>query len=687
MDKEQAQQQIEVLSKTIEQHNYNYYVLAQPSISDFDFDKLLEELIALEKQFPELVSPNSPSQRVGGDITKNFETVAHQYPMLSLSNSYSRAEITDFISRTQKAVSETLEFVCELKYDGVAISLNYQNGTLQRAVTRGDGNRGDDVTANVKTIKSIPLRLHGDFPENFEIRGEIYYPKSSFLQLNKLREKQGLPLFANPRNAAAGTLKLQDSAEVAKRKLDCWLYYIMLPDEDRQIASQYDSLQKAKSWGFRIPNNVALCKNQEEIFEFIDDWEQARHDLPFDIDGIVIKVNSFAQQQQLGFTAKSPRWAIAYKYKAEEAETRLLSLDFQVGRTGAVTPVANLEPVLLAGTTVKRASLHNADFIEQLGLHEHDLVMVEKGGEIIPKITSVNTLQRETDSQPVKFITNCPECGTELVREQDEAAWYCPNSDGCPPQIKGKIEHFISRKALNIDGLGEGRIALLFDQGLIKNAADLYDLSYDQLFGLEKIIETPDEDNPGNIITRKVSFREKTSKNILNSLQQSKSVAFHRVLYGLGIRYVGETVAKKLADALLSIEKIAQAKIEELVEIHEIGDVIAKSVHQYFRDEKHIQLVERLKEKGLQFEQEQKANLENAKLGGQTFVVSGVFSRSRDEIKQMIDDNGGKNSSSISKKTAYLLAGENMGPAKKEQAEKLGVKIITETEFMEMITG
>lgn len=687
MDKEQARQQIEALSKTLEQHNYNYYVLAQPTISDYDFDKLLEELIALEKQFPELISPNSPSQRVGGDITKNFETVAHEYPMLSLSNSYSREEITDFINRTQKAVSEALEFVCELKYDGVAISLNYQNGLLKRAVTRGDGTRGDDVTANVKTIKSIPLRLRGDFPKNFEIRGEIYYPKNNFGQLNKSREQQGLQLFANPRNAAAGTLKLQDSAEVAKRKLDCWLYYIMLPEADRQFTSHYESLQKAKSWGFRISNNIALCKNQDEIFEFIDDWEQARHKLPFEIDGIVIKVNSFAQQQQLGFTAKSPRWVIAYKYKAEETETRLLSVDFQVGRTGAVTPVANLKPILLAGTTVKRASLHNADFIEQLGLHEHDLVMVEKGGEIIPKITSVNTLQRETGSKPVSFITNCPECSTALVREQDEAAWYCPNSEGCPPQIKGKIEHFISRKALNIDGLGEGRIALLFDQGLIKNAADLYDLSYEQLFGLEKIIETPDEDNPGNIITRRVSFREKTSRNILNSLQQSKTVPFHRVLYGLGIRFVGETVAKKLADALLSIEKIAEATIEELVEVDEIGDIIAGSVYQYFRDEKHMLLVERLKTKGLQFEQEQKVNVENAKLGGQTFVVSGVFSRSRDEIKQMIDEYGGRNTSSISKKTAYLLAGDNMGPAKKEQAKKLGVKIISETEFMEMISG
>lgn len=687
MDKEQARQKIEALSKTLEKHNYNYYVLAQPTISDYNFDKLLEELMAIEKQFPELISPNSPSQRVGGDITKNFETVAHQYPMLSLSNSYSRSEITDFINRTQKDVSEALEFVCELKYDGLAISLNYQNGILKRAVTRGDGTQGDDVTANVKTIKSIPLRLHGDFPENFEIRGEIYYPKNNFLHLNQTREKQGLQLFANPRNAAAGTIKLQDSAEVAKRKLDCWLYYIMLPDEDRQFSSHYESLQKAKSWGFRIPTNIALCKNEKEIFEFIDDWEQARHQLPFEIDGIVIKVNSFAQQQQLGFTAKSPRWAIAYKYKAEEAETRLLSVDFQVGRTGAVTPVANLEPVLLAGTTVKRASLHNADFIEQLGLHKNDLVMVEKGGEIIPKITSVNTSDRAANSQPVKFITNCPECSTALIREQDEVAWYCPNGEGCPPQIKGKIEHFISRKALNIESLGEGKIALLFDQGLIGNAADLYDLSYKQLFGLEKIIETPDDDNPGNIITRKVSFREKTSENILKSLQQSKSVPFHRVLYALGIRFVGETVAKKLADAFLSIEKIEQATIEELVEVDEIGEKIAGSVIQYFKDEKHIQLVERLKAKGLQFEQEQKASSENAKLGGETFVVSGVFSRSRDEIKQMIDEHGGKNTSSISAKTNYLLAGENMGPAKKEKAEKLGVKIISEAEFLEMISG
>lgn len=686
MNKEEARQQIEVLSKTLEQHNYNYYVLAQPTISDYQFDKLLEELIALEKQFPALLSPNSPSQRVGGDITKNFKTVAHQFPMLSLSNSYSRSEITDFITRTQKDVSEALEFVCELKYDGVAISLNYQNGILERAVTRGDGTQGDNVTTNVKTIKSIPLRLHGDFPKNFEIRGEIYYPKNSFLQLNRLREEQELARFANPRNAAAGTLKLQDSAEVSKRKLDCWLYYIMMSDEDRQFSTHYESLQKAKSWGFRIPNNIALCKNQDEIFEFIDDWEKARHDLPFEIDGIVIKVNSFAQQKQLGFTAKSPRWAIAYKYKAEEAETQLLSVDFQVGRTGAVTPVANLEPVLLAGTTVKRASLHNADFIEQLGLHEHDLVMVEKGGEIIPKITAVNTAQRAPNSKPVSFITNCPECKTALIRALEEAAWYCPNSDGCPPQIKGKIEHFISRKAMNIESLGEGKIALLFDQGLIGNAADLYDLTYNQLFGLEKIIETPDEDNPGNIISRKVSFREKTSENILKSLQHSKQVPFHRVLYALGIRYVGETVAKKLADAFLTIDNIALATLESLIEVDEIGEKIAGSVIQYFNDEKHRELVERLKTAGLQFEQAQKSTSGNSILGGRTFVVSGVFSRSRDEIKQMIDAHGGKNTGSISSKTNFLLAGENMGPAKKEKAEKLGVKIISEMEFLEMIS-
>lgn len=686
MNKEEARQQIEALSKTLEQHNYNYYVLAQPTISDYQFDKLLEELITLEKQFPALLSPNSPSQRVGGDITKNFATVAHQFPMLSLSNSYSRSEITDFINRTQKDVSEALEFVCELKYDGVAISLNYQNGILERAVTRGDGTQGDDVTTNVKTIKSVPLRLHGDFPKNFEIRGEIYYPKNSFLQLNRLREEQELARFANPRNAAAGTLKLQDSAEVSKRKLDCWLYYIMMPDADQQFSTHYESLQKAKSWGFRIPNNIALCKNQDEIFEFIDDWEKARHDLPFEIDGIVIKVNSFAQQKQLGFTAKSPRWAIAYKYKAEEAETQLLSVDFQVGRTGAVTPVANLEPVLLAGTTVKRASLHNADFIEQLGLHEHDLVMIEKGGEIIPKITAVNTGQRAPNSKPVSFITNCPECNTTLIRAQEEAAWYCPNSDGCPPQIKGKIEHFISRKAMNIESLGEGKIALLFDQGLIGNAADLYDLTYNQLFGLEKIIETPDQDNPGNIISRKVSFREKTSENILKSLQQSKEVPFHRVLYALGIRYVGETVAKKLADAFLTIDKIEQATIESLIEVDEIGEKIAGSVIQYFNDEKHRELIKRLKIAGLQFEQAPKSTSGNSILGGKTFVVSGVFSRSRDEIKQMIDGYGGKNTGSISSKTDFLLAGENMGPAKKEKAEKLGVKIISEMEFLEMIS-
>ncbi|MDA3943332.1 MAG: NAD-dependent DNA ligase LigA [Bacteroidetes bacterium] len=685
MDKEKARKRIAELSKSIEQHNYNYYTLAQPAIPDYDFDMLMEELIVLEKQFPELTMPNSPSQRVGGDITKNFENVAHQYPMLSLSNSYSRNEIADFINRTQKAVSEKLEFVCELKYDGVAISLNYKNGELDRAVTRGDGTKGDDVTANVKTIRSIPLKLQGNYPDYFEIRGEIYYPKSSFEMLNRTREQKGLQLFANPRNAAAGTLKLQDSAEVAKRKLDCWLYYLTMDEKEQRFETHYESLQKAKNWGFRIPKNIALCQNVDEIFEFINDWEIARHELPFDIDGIVIKVNSFAQQRQLGFTAKSPRWAIAYKYKAEEVQTRLLSVDFQVGRTGAVTPVANLEPVLLAGTTVKRASLHNADFIEQLGLYQHDLVTVEKGGEIIPKITAIDLTARHADSRAIQFLAHCPECETPLVRQEGEAAWYCPNSEGCPPQIKGKIEHFISRKAMNIESLGEGKIALLFDQGLIKNAADLYDMSFDQLFGLEKVIETPDEENPGNTISRKVSFREKTSQNILDSLDKSKTVPFHRVLFALGIRYVGETVAKKLADAFLSIDRIQRATYEELVGVDEIGDRIASSLQSYFNEEQHKQLIARLKAKGLQFEQAAKNNAEQGVLNGKTIVISGVFSRSRDEMKQLIEDFGGKNSGSLSAKTDYLLAGENMGPAKKDKAIKLGINIISEAEFLQLI--
>ncbi len=684
MDQENARERITKLSDQLNKHNYNYYVLAQPIISDFEYDMLMEELIALEKQFPELAASDSPSQRVGGDITKNFQSFPHRFPMLSLSNSYSRGEIADFITRVKKSTENEVAFVCELKYDGVAVSLHYENGLLKRALTRGDGSKGDDITTNVKTIRSIPLRLTGDFPEDFEIRGEIYYPRKSFENLNAARADEGQPLFANPRNAAAGTIKLQDSAEVARRNLDCWLYYLIAEDDQMPYETHYESLQQAKKWGFRTSNNVALCSNENEIFEFINDWEKARHELPFDIDGIVIKVNSFAQQRQLGFTAKSPRWAIAYKYKAEEAKIRLLSVDFQVGRTGAVTPVANLEPVLLAGTTVKRASLHNADFIAQLDLHENDLVTVEKGGEIIPKITAVDLTKRDANSKSVSFLTHCPECNTKLVRQEGEAAWYCPNSEGCPPQIKGKIEHFISRKAMNIESLGEGKIALLYDQGLIKNAADLYSLKYEDLFGLEKIIETNDENNPGNIITRKVSFKEKTSENILKSLDESKNVPFHRVLFALGIRFVGETVAKKLADALLSIEKIKNANFEQLIAVDEIGEKIAASVQQYFNDSGHLSLIQKLKDAGLQFEQENKITVDGP-LKGKSFVISGVFSVSREAIKELIEINGGKNIGSLSSKIDYLVAGDNMGPAKKQKAKKLGIPIITEETLNSML--
>ncbi|MBG0783119.1 MAG: NAD-dependent DNA ligase LigA [Bacteroidales bacterium] len=684
MEIERARKRIAQLSEQLNQHNYQYYVLAQPLISDYEYDMMMEELIKLEKQFPELILSSSPSQRVGGEITKNFQSFPHRYPMLSLGNSYSRAEIADFINRIKKSIGNKVEFVCELKYDGVAVSLHYKNGLLKQALTRGDGTKGDDITTNVKTIRSIPLQLTGNYLEDFEIRGEIYYPRKSFEKLNASRAEEGQALFANPRNAAAGTIKLQDSAEVARRNLDCWLYYLVAENDDLPFETHYESLQKAKKWGFRISNDIALCVNENEIFEFINNWEKARHKLPFDIDGIVVKVNSFAQQRQLGFTAKSPRWAIAYKYKAEEAKTRLLGVDFQVGRTGAVTPVANLKPVLLAGTTVKRATLHNADFIAQLDLHENDLVTIEKGGEIIPKITAVDLSERDANSKTISFLTHCPECGTKLTRQEGEAAWYCPNSDGCPPQIKGKIEHFISRKAMNIESLGEGKIALLFDQGLIKNAADLYSLKYDDLFGLEKIIETADENNPGNIITRKVSFKEKTSENILKSLDESRNVPFHRVLFALGIRFVGETVAKKLADAFLSIDGIKNASFEQLIAVDEIGEKIAASVQQYFSDPNHLILIQKLKDAGLQFEQENKISADGP-LKGKSFVISGVFSVSRETIKKLIESNGGKNISSLSNKTDYLVAGDNMGPAKKQKAEKLGIPIISEEDLHKLL--
>lgn len=678
MKAEEASKRIDTLIEDINRHNHLYYVEAQPEISDYAFDILLEELIRLEKQFPELQRSDSPSQRVGGSITKNFLTVAHRYPMLSLANSYNEQEIIDFDRRIQKLAGSEVEYVCDLKYDGVAISLLYENGLLVRAVTRGDGTQGDDVTANVKTIRSIPLRIKGDFPKLFEIRGEIYYPFESFKKLNETRKASGLPLFANPRNAAAGTLKLQESAEVAKRRLDCWLYYLM--GENLPFNTHYESLARAKEWGFRVSSNIAICKDINEIFEFIHDWDQNRKNLAYDIDGIVIKVNQIHLQKSLGFTAKSPRWAIAYKYKAEETHTKLLSVEFQVGRTGAVTPVANLEPVLLAGTTVKRASLHNADIIQQLNLYEGDTVVVEKGGEIIPKITKVLTALRPENAKAVQFIKNCPACGSALERNPGEAAWLCPNAEACPPQIKGRIEHFISRKAMNIDSLGEGKTELLFDCNLVRNPADLYDLSYDQLFGIEKIIRPVDGGKP-----RKVSFREKTSKNILESLEKSKSVPFERVLFALGIRYVGETVAKRLATVFKNIDALMQAGKDELIAVNDIGERIAESVHSFFRKQENINMVERLRKHGLQFsmgDEQQHSNV----LKDKTFVISGVFSRfSRDELKQMIEEHGGKSVGSISGKTDFIVAGENMGPSKMEKAEKLGIPMISEDEFLQLL--
>jgi len=682
MNKEEAKAKIAELSSIIENHNYNYYVLANPTISDYDFDMLLNELIALEQQFPELILPDSPTQRVGGDITKEFQTVKHRYPMLSLSNSYNIEEVKEFISRIKKTIEEEVEFVCELKFDGISISLTYENGLFVKAVTRGDGTQGDDVTANVKTIRTIPLRLKGDYPDFFEMRGEIIMPHSSFNAINAERDDLGLQPFANPRNAAAGTIKLQDSKEVAKRKLDQYCYFMMM-DEDKMIfKNHYESLMTAKEWGFNVSNFMARCNNVEEIEDFINYWDKQRKELPFDIDGIVIKVNDFRQREILGFTSKSPRWAIAYKFKAEEARTKLLSVDFQVGRHGTITPVANLEPVQLAGTIVKRATLHNADFIEQLDLHYDDIVCVEKGGEIIPKITAVDLSQRKEYSEKVTFITKCPECGTSLVKADGETAWYCPNTLGCPPQIKGRIEHFISRKAMNIESLGEGKVEVLFDNNLIKDYSYLYDLTYEKLFGIEKTIVV-DEIND---ITRKVSFKEKTANNIIEAIEKSKSVPFARVLFALGIKYVGETTAKLITKSMGSIDNIINATVEELTEIEEVGEKIALSIKDFFADERNIHIINRLKDARLQFEQEKKVASGNQVLSGMNIVVSGVFSTmSRDEIKQLIEDLGGKNVSSISKKTTFVLAGEKMGPEKRKKAESLGIEIKSEDGFLKMI--
>lgn len=685
MTKEEARNRIAELSDTIEYHNRRYYILNQPSISDYEFDMLMEELISLEKLFPEYALPSSPTKRVGGDLTKEFPTVRHRYPMLSLSNSYNRGEIVHFIKRIEKTIDEPVEFVCELKFDGVSISLTYEDGILTRGVTRGDGAQGDDVTTNVKTIRSIPLKLKGDYPNFLEMRGEIIMPHDSFRNTNREREELGLPLFANPRNAAAGTIKLFDSREAANRRLDNYCYYMM--SDNIPYETHYESLMAAREWGFNISNHIALCKNIDEIEDFINYWDTERKNLPFDIDGIVIKVNSFAQREILGLTAKSPRWAIAYKFKAEQVKTRLLSVDFQVGRHGTITPVANLQPVQLAGTTVKRATLNNADFIKQLDLHYNDIVKVEKGGEIIPKIVGIDVESRNDEQSEVQFIERCPECGAKLIQNEGEAAWYCPNSSGCPPQIKGRIEHFISRKAMNIESLGEGKVQVLFDNNLIKNYADLYDLTYEKMFGLENVVVINDDFNlQDSPKTRKVSFKEKTVNNILKSLQKSKEVPFARVLFALGIKEVGEVTAKILANTFGDIDAIASASIEELQEVNTVGVTIAESIRNFFDKPENIIIIERLKKAGLQFNNEKKAVSESQALAGKSIVVSGVFSSfSRDEIKQLIEYHGGKNSSSISSKTDFLLAGEKMGPEKKKKAEALNVKIINEDEFLKMI--
>lgn len=667
MSNSQIQQQIEHLRKELNRHNYSYYVLNKPEISDFEFDKLLKELNDLEANYPEFDDPNSPTKRVGSDLTGEFKQVQHKYQMLSLANTYSEEEIRDFDARVVKGMGETPEYVCELKYDGTAIGLTYKNGQLVQAVTRGDGVVGDDVTANVRTIKTIPLVLHGnDYPEEFEIRGEIFMPRKVFDDINAQREEEGDIPFANPRNAAAGTLKLLDPTVVAQRKLDCYLYFML--GENLPFNSHFENLRKAKDWGFKTPENNVLCKSIDEVLAFIAKWDNDRKRLPYDTDGVVIKVNSYQQQRVLGFTAKTPRWAIAYKYKAEQVSTELISVDFQVGRTGAITPVANLRPVKLAGSTVKRASLHNADQIELLDIRIGDIVQVEKGGEIIPKIVGVDKTQRSLFSAPLNFITNCPECNSLLVKPEGEAKHFCPNQIGCSPQIKGRIVHFISRKALNIDGLGEETIELLFSKGLIKDVADLYLLKKEQLLNLER-------------------FAEKSADNAIRSIEESKNVPFPRVLYGIGIRYVGETTARKLALHFSNIEAIEKATTEQLLEVEEVGDRIAQSIVEYFSNPLSIDIVERLKIAGLQLKVDEALNqkLSNI-LEGLSIVISGTFSRiSRDELKEVIQKHGGKNVSSVSASTSMLVAGDKIGPAKLEKAQKLGVRIVSEDEFFELI--
>ncbi|PIF01348.1 MAG: DNA ligase (NAD(+)) LigA [Maribacter sp.] len=660
-------EKIEALSEELREHNHNYYVLDNPTISDFDFDMKLKELQELEKEYPEFQDPASPTLRIGGDITKNFNTIVHEHRMYSLDNSYSKEDLEDWEKRIQRILGDTeVEFTCELKYDGASISLTYEEGRLVKAVTRGDGFQGDDVTANIKTIRSVPLRLKGDYPPKFDIRGEVILPLDGFAKMNEERIAAGEDPYMNPRNTASGSLKLQDSAMVAQRPLDCLLYGIEGPDTG--ISSQFQMLEKAREWGFKVPTIAQLCKSTDEVMAFIDIWDVQRHSLPYETDGVVVKINSIQYQEELGYTAKSPRWAMAYKFKAEQASTVLREITYQVGRTGAITPVANLEPVLLAGTTVKRASLHNADQIRKLDIREGDTVFVEKGGEIIPKIVGVDLTKRPADSQPTHYITNCPECGTELVRTEGDAKHYCVDFYGCPPQITGRIQHFISRKAMDIEGLGAETVELLFKEGLIRNYADLYILTKEQVLPLERMAD-------------------KSAENLVKGIAESVAIPFERVLFALGIRFVGETVAKKLAKAFKNIDALMAAPIEELMAVDEIGERIAQSVVDFFQNERNLENISRLKRYGLQFELSADKLLNQTELlKGKTFVVSGVFeSVSRNELKKLIEDNGGKVGSSISSKTSFLVAGDKMGPSKRTKAGNLGVPIISERDFLGMV--
>ncbi|MDF3078266.1 MAG: ligA [Sphingobacteriaceae bacterium] len=663
-----AKERMDALVKELSQHNYNYYVLAQPTISDYDFDQKLRELAELEKRYPEYQDTDSPTQKVGGEITKEFQTVKHKWAMLSLGNTYSEQDLKDFDDRIRKAIGDDFEYVCELKFDGLSMSLTYQDGQLLRAVTRGDGSQGDDVTTNIKTINRIPKRLKSSgYPEMFEIRGEVFMHRAAFDRLNKERMENNEVPYANPRNFAAGTVKMQDSREVAKRPLDCFLYFLYT---DKQLfKTHWESLEAVKEWGFPVCEHNKLCKNIDEVLAFIHHWEKERFNLSYDIDGIVLKVNNYAQQHELGFTAKSPRWAISYKYKAQEVETILNQVTYQVGRTGAVTPVANLKPVLLAGTTVKRATLHNANEIQRLDLHEGDSVFVEKGGEIIPKIISVNTLKREEGAARIIYPDVCPECGSNLIRKEGEAVHYCPNDEGCPPQIVGKIQHFIGRKAMNIDGLGDETVETFYRHGYIEHISDLYKLyeRVDDLKSLER-------------------FGEKSITNMLEGIEKSKQMPFEKVLFGLGIRYVGETVARKLAHHFKNIDSLMNASYDELITAEEIGERIALSVQDYFNDERHKEQIEKLRLAGLQFESEEaEVILDSTKLDGKSFIISGTFERSRDELTQLIEANGGKILSSISGKLNYVVAGDNMGPAKLEKANKLNIPIISEDDLLAML--